>query len=345
LTDNQVDDELRASQDPKLPFVARALDPTVIADCIAPMLGGEGDDATAVQFHEARVVRHRPGRRCVIEYRFDPIDASSGRSSQWVFAKLRARGADLRTHRLLEAFWKAGFRPGAERNTAVPEPIGVVPELHMTIQRGVPGKLATELATGPSAVEVMGRIAEALHDLHFAEIPARRSHTLADELRILDEQLRATTQVHPEWSQRIERILRACERLASRLRPSPIRGIHRDFYPEQVIVDGAQLTLLDLDLYAAGDPALDIGNFVAHLTEEALRCYGDPDALSEPQRALEERYRELSDEVAPDAVGIYSTLTLVRHIHISSRIPRRRHMTSDIMELCEQRLGVTERTG
>ncbi len=347
MTDYRVIDELRASEDPKLPFVARALDPAVVDDCIAPLVCRSDGERASIRLHEARVVRHRPGRRCVIEYRFGSKQAStlpiSPPWSSWVFGKLRARGADVRTHQVLEAFWEAGFRPDSGRGAAVPEPIGVVSELHMTIQRGVPGQLVTELASGPGGVEVMSRVAEALHQLHFAEVTARRRHSLADELRILNEQLRIAAQTHPQWGERIERILRACEKLASSLKPSPLRGIHRDFYPDQVIVDGDRLSLLDLDLYAVGDPALDVGNFVAHLTEQALRRYGDPNALCNAERALEEKYLELSGEVTHDSVRTYSILTLVRHIHISTRLPRRSHTTADIIDLCEQRLDIAER--
>jgi aminoglycoside phosphotransferase (APT) family kinase protein len=213
----------------------------------------------------------------------------------------------------------------------------------MTIQRRVPGPVATELAGGSGSVEAMSLVAEALHELHFAGIPARRHHTLADELRILDEQLEIAGRVHPGWSQRIERILRACENLAGRLPPPSIQGIHRDFYPDQAIVDGPRITLLDLDLYAFGDPALDVGNFVAHLTEQALRCYGDPNAFCDAERAMGERYVELSSEVTQNAVRTYATLTLARHIHISTRLPTRRHTTSDIVDLCEQRLDIAQR--
>ena len=34
--------------------------------------------------------------------------------------------------------------------------------------------------------------------------------------------------------------------------------IHRDFYPDQVLVDGARVYLLDLDLYSLGEPPLDV---------------------------------------------------------------------------------------
>jgi aminoglycoside phosphotransferase (APT) family kinase protein len=240
----------------------------------------------------------------------------------------------------MEELWRCGFRPDGERAMAVPEPLGVVPELHMVLQRAVPGRVATELVGGPSGVALMGRVAEAIHALHGAGIPTHRRHTLADELRILGERLSTVIAARPEWEQRIERLLRACEGLASRVKEPPPRGIHRDFYPDQVIVDGGRLTLLDLDLYALGDPALDVGNFAGHLTELALRCWGDPEALRDREEALEERYLELAGDVSLDALRAYAVLTLARHVHISTTFPARRHTTSALLELCEERLAL-----
>jgi aminoglycoside phosphotransferase (APT) family kinase protein len=120
-------------------------------------------------------------------------------------------------------------------------------------------------------------------------------------------------------------------------------GIHRDFYSDQVIVDGPRLYLIDFDLYCLGDPALDIGNFLGHITEQSLRTLGDAGALAEVERALEERFIELSGEAVRPAVRGYAVLTLARHIYLSTRFPERRPWTERLLELCEERLGVAAR--
>lgn len=65
-------------------------------------------------------------------------------------------------------------------------------------------------------------------------------------------------------------------------------GIHHDFYGDQVIVMGDRLWLLDLDLYCQVHPALDMGNFIAHITEFSLREWGNPAALADRETALTE---------------------------------------------------------
>jgi aminoglycoside phosphotransferase (APT) family kinase protein len=118
------------------------------------------------------------------------------------------------------------------------------------------------------------------------------------------------------------------------------RGIHRDFHPGQVLIDGERLYLLDLDLYAAGDPALDVGNFLAHVTEFSLRTFGDPGRLAGCEETLKERFLASSPSVSARSIEIYKTLTLARHIYISTLFPERRAFTERITELCEERLGI-----
>ena len=107
-----------------------------------------------------------------------------------------------------------------------------------------------------------------------------------------------------------------------------------------MLFDGSSIYLLDLDLYTKGDPALDIGNFIGHLTELAVRM-GDACALSTlstQEAAMEDAYVELAGEEARSRMQIYKILTLVRHIFISTLFSERKAFTEDLLELCEQNL-------
>ena len=118
----------------------------------------------------------------------------------------------------------------------------------------------------------------------------------------------------PALGGRLRQLYRACERVAASIPAGPVRGIHRDFYPDQVLVDGGRLWLLDLDLYCAGNPALDAGNFLGHLTEQALRGTGDPDALADREAAFLEEFVADCDGVTHSSVRCHAALTLARQI-------------------------------
>jgi hypothetical protein len=276
----------------------------------------------------------------VIEYDLDVERPDAPPEAITLLGKVRVRRFGKSGYRLLSAFWNGGFDANAPDGISVPEPIGTVSKFRMWLQRKVPGQTATELLAASSGGDLARRIAQAAHKVHRAGVPAERRHTMADELRILHERLAEVVRAEPRWAERIERLLKACDGLgAATPEPEPC-GIHRDFYADQVLVGGSRLYLIDFDLYCEGDPALDIGNFLGHITEQSLRDFGDPEALAEIEEAAEERFVELSGEKTRSAARSYKTLTLVRHIHLSTLFPERRPFTERLLALCEERLGV-----
>jgi aminoglycoside phosphotransferase (APT) family kinase protein len=125
------------------------------------------------------------------------------------------------------------------------------------------------------------------------------------------------------------------DRFAEKVSAPQICGIHRDFYPDQVLIDGSRIYLLDLDLYTNGDPGLDVGNFNGHLIEHSMRLLGHPNALLQQQTALIDRFVALSGEAGRSSIEVYTSLTLVRHIYLSTQFPARRSFTEPILEYCE----------
>jgi hypothetical protein len=333
-------DPFGAADDPEMPSIAPALDPDESQRQFEHRLEHLAGEDGHLRLREIRVTRYKPRRRCVIEYDLEIEGPNAPSDAITLLGKVRVRRYGKSGYRLLNAFWNAGFDANASDGISVPEPVGTVSKFRMWLQRKVPGRAATDLLAEPGGAELARWIAEAAHKVHRAGVPTERRHTMADELRILHERLPVVGREEPQWTGRIERLLKACDRVgAATPQPQPC-GIHRDFYADQVIVDGSRLHLIDFDLYCEGDPALDIGNFLGHTTEQSLRTSGDPGALAELEEALEERFVELSGEKVRPAVRSYKTLTLARHIHLSTLFPERRPFTESLLLLCEERLEV-----
>jgi thiamine kinase-like enzyme len=210
----------------------------------------------------------------------------------------------------------------------------------MWLQRRVSGAESTALFLAQAGAEPLARrVAEAAHKLHSADVPVDRQHTIDDEVRILHERLPTVAESRPELRERINSVLSGCDRLRPRIPATNLAPIHRDFYPAQVVVHRERLYLLDFDLFCHGDPALDIGNFVGHLTEISLRTFNDPEALRTSEQALVNRFLELSGEHRRFAVDAYTVLTLVRHIYLSTQFTDRTKFTEALLHLCERRLA------
>ncbi len=329
-----VDDSPDLASEPGWSFLRPALDPSEARRCLEPHLTQLG--AVHAQLRGIRVTRHKPGRRCIVEYEFD-AGAGSHEQSLVLLGKSRIKGVNANAQLALESLWNAGFNP-ASGSVCVPQPLGSVPAWRMTLQRKVAGVPAGERLAKREGALVAARIAEAIHALHTRGTPPARHHTVDDELRILRERLSRVDRA--AGAGRIERLLDRCERLAARVPRCEPRPIHRDFYPAHVLVEGNRLWLIDFDLYCAGDPSLDAGNFLAHMIEERLRRDGCAEGPSEAESAFESRYAQLAGRRVLPAIRAYTTLSLVRHVHLSTQYPERRHTTPALLELCERRLSV-----
>ena len=332
-------DPFGARADPQMPCLARALDPEEVERHLHARYVGSPGAPARLALRAIRAVRYKPGRRCLIEYDVEVTHCDAPAEVVTLVAKARARGADTGTFRLLQTLRARGFDEASQDGIAVPEPVAVIPKLGLWLQRKVRGKSATAALAEPGGVALARRLADAILKLHQAAVPARRRHTMADELRILRQCLGSVAERRPEWSRRLERLLHACDRLGAAIPPRGACGIHRDFYPDHALLDGERLYLLDFDLYCEGDPALDAGNFIAHITEQSVRTCGDPDALADRETALEDRFVECAGEPTRQAVRAYAWLTLARHVYLSTQFADRQAFTAALLELCEQRLG------
>ena len=338
-----VDDPFGIADDPGLPLASLALDPQRVERELQQLPRLAGIDGPP-QLRAIRVIRHKPGRRFMVEYDV-AVSTALGVQGLTLMGKARSRHSARAAHRLLRALWGAGFDQQGSDAICVPEPIGVISPFNLWLQQKVPGLPLSELLLAGNHTALIKRVVDAIHKLHSAGVAADRLHTIDDELKVLHERLPQLFQQYPEWRQRIERVLAACDQVGASLPVPKVCGIHRDFYADQVMVDGERLYLLDFDLYCYGDPALDIGNFVGHMIEQRLRLVGDATMSVRYEEILVERFIALVGAASREAVTAYTTLTLVRHIYLSTLFPERRNWSGRLLALCEQRLGLPPRTG
>jgi aminoglycoside phosphotransferase (APT) family kinase protein len=334
-TASNVDDPFGVVADRALSLPPAALNPAAMARRLADLAGYRRG---AIYVDSVRVSRHKPGRRCLIEYDVTIAGKAGAKRVETLIAKVRARGADTRTYRLSRALWSDGFRDDSTDGVSVPRPLGVLPDLRMWIQLKIPGMPITTLLFDDGA-QLAERVADVIRKLHCRSYTQARRHGIDDELRILRDRLSGAAVETPAYARRLKAISESCARIAGTLPQVPCRGIHRDFYADQVLEHDGRMYLLDLDLYSLGDPALDVGNFLGHVSEHSLRMFDDPARLLPFEAAMKDRFLALDATVSAGSIEIYKTLTLARLIQISTVMPERRRFTREIVELVEARLG------
>lgn len=281
----------RALRDRALPL-AEALDPQRMREPLARAAGlpAAGPDM------RGEVINHKPGVRCTIAYAVGPAR---------LVGKLYARPVlAQRAHTWTVAVRAATARP--DEPSAVPEPRALMPELGLGLYSHAPGAdLGHALCA--QAVVLAGRW---LARLHATAPPAGvRAEPLAHELARLDAWCAdVRPSMPPPAATELERAHERLHVLAAELPDHPPVLVHRDFYHENLLWDGARLWALDFDQLAVGDPALDVGHFQAHLEMLAYRRIRRPQAHA----AVTARFARAAPPVGERALRLYRAQTFLK---------------------------------
>jgi aminoglycoside phosphotransferase (APT) family kinase protein len=266
---------------------------------------------------DPKVLRHKPGRRALVEI---PCRSREGRTKV-MLAKTRSKHTDHVTPAYHEALRAAGFGGRAAR-FGVPRAWAGPSDLRSWVMEKVPGRALTGLLDPAGPVEPFFQTGRMLAKLHATRIEGPPEWSLTREWEVLQMALASAARRIPEDAETIVQIARLAKDRLGALKPNRPVLLHRDFYPDQVLVEEARLWLIDLDLLAVGDPHIDLGNFHAHLDEHAIRNFGGPDALSRHAAAFFDGYRSLMP-CDVETVELLRDISLARHIDICFRVPGR----------------------
>ncbi|OIQ25858.1 phosphotransferase [uncultured Vibrio sp.] len=300
-----------------------------LIDMLAPKLV-EGEVA---HLESIQLLRRKEGKRSLLEYMFT-VSQGDIKSELSILGKVRLKGFDKRAWSINTQLYEAGFNEQSRDKIQVPEPIGYIESQCIWFQQKVAGETVFNSCCNEEGLALATKVAEALYKLHSSKINIDKHHTVERELSLLSGYLCKVMETHNEWKSDIEKLLERCKRLSKVLPESRACVIHRDFYQDQLIVHDDSLYILDLDLCSLGDPAVDIGNFIAHIQEQCLRDFGDLTMADDNLGELTRSYQALSGKPMIASIEIYILLSWARHIFISQRIDNRRSFTNTIIRYC-----------
>ena len=173
-----------------------------------------------------------------------------------------------------------------------------------------------------------GTALRALHSHHDADL-SRPAHTGEAELEAARRWLDAAVRhglLPPDACTRAYNVVATAVLGA----PEPLTTVHRDFHDKQVLVEGAAVGILDLDLACAGEPSVDVANLFAHLHLRHSQGVAGGDRVTAAANAFLAGYGEPA--VRPDRFEAYVASTRLRLAGVYAFRPSRPGLSEELLE-------------
>lgn len=294
------------SSDPALRGLKQALDPDRMLRFVAQAAGVISDDVAGLRC-APEVITHKPGRRCVIRYALSGSAVSPLAPPRPVFGKLYvSRRRATRMHEQTEALRRSGV-------PSIPACLMLIAPAHLVLQECVEGVDLGKLFESPEVEATLALAAQWLVRLHSAPpLPGLKQVSLSRSLEKAD---RWCSEIGDRLAAERPALGAARDALAAMAHGLPSctpTMIHRDFYHAHVFWNGERIWILDFDELSVGDPALDVGHFLAQLEVEAHRQTGRWGSFAELGARFAEAYREAASADPGPRLPFYRAYTFLK---------------------------------
>ena len=265
--------------DVKLPHLNSAADPCEVASRLS-RIGLKAEPSSSPP--EAHVLQYRAHQRCVLRYGLKSADG------QWagdVVGKFYPRGP--KAARAWHAHTALHEQPLS--GMVIPRPLALLDDLDVVLMEHVQGTaLETALYAGPTppaaAENVVRRLAAVVASLHGATYHGEEVQTLQRQLQLFRDRSFNLHLVAPLLAEEVNTQLGRIEALAAECTLDALSCIHGECKASQFLMTNEAMAIVDFDRFCLGDPAIDVGNFMAAMHRAAIEmgysyCRGLADAF------------------------------------------------------------------
>ncbi len=320
-------------QDRKLPDLSLALNGEEMRIPLSEALRHHDGFACDLIRVEPRVLKHTPGKRCVIEYRL--FTRAAPERPQRLIAKRYRKERGHAIFENLRSLWLAASLPGvSEPRLRMPEPMAYLPELKMILQRAAPGRQFSEFAAEEDLTDAVRRIAINLAGLHNLTVTRGERKTLPEHLekycRPGPQALSAACpQLEPLTTNLVERIL-----ADESLQRAPLVPAHGDLNLAQIFITNEAAYFIDFDGFCLTHAALDLGNFLVTLQTR----FGE--ASMEMEKIFLKAYRVYAAAENLAGLRVYQAFAYLRRAMIAFRLQAEPDWQAHVRRLLEKGISM-----
>ncbi|MEZ5666128.1 MAG: aminoglycoside phosphotransferase family protein [Alphaproteobacteria bacterium] len=268
--------------DRKLDGLAALLDAERLATEALPRIVTRGDASWRIVEATPRIMHLAPEYTGCARVDVRLENGCGRRRVATVFGKTYRDGAAERVHATSQRLWHSDSRQSGRLHIA--EPLAIEKRHQLLWQEGLSGRpmLSDDSGVGVPAT-LIEPAALAVAALHGADIDCPPGPTVGETLRQLEKLRELTAQLRPSCAARVGAVVDELTLRAGDVDDEPLACLHGDLHPKNLLVDGARVSIIDLDDLARGAPLFDVGGFCAVLLHRSLSAGV---ALGDAMRAI-----------------------------------------------------------
>ncbi len=291
------------------------------------------------------VVHYVPEHQCTIKVDMRIKRRGSAAAQRLtLYGKSYYNGAGEHTCAVMQA-----IQQGAG-TTLTAQPLAYQPDYRTLWQRALPGKplLHTDFSARQNA-ENLRKAVVAIARLHRLPI---QSETRIDQLTMLGRlgQVHAMLRgMRPSCKSTLDVVYTRLFESLPKQAFEQAATLHGDLHPQNILIDGEQAFLIDMDSVALGPPLADIGSWCAAMLYRALLLQSDMrDVIAQLDRFVSTYAGYVDWKIETTALNWFTAIALLneRAFRCMSRLkPGRLRILSDIIELAAHTSVSTEFLG
>ena len=300
--------------DKKLPGLQVALDPTAMKPILGDYWPPSAGEEDRILRCEVEVLRYKPGKRCTLRYRLGNVGSFGRPTGQRSLIGKIYEDEDQaeRVYSAMRELTRRGFGPDATDGIRIPQPLGYIDRLRMVLMEDVAGTPLAGHLSSPQLDDHLAMVARALVKIHHCPVPIEKEWDADDQVSRLKRAVSAITAVRPDLAEALDRCLRRIKDLSDDLPAYEPVLVHGSLYPKEVLLSGRELTIVDLDKISLSDPALDVGNFLAHIVWSGLHLAWPADLERSHALTFLSTYREEIAAALMQRIDFYYRSCLLR---------------------------------
>ena len=267
---------------------------------VAAALGAAG----GAQVRDATLVQYVPEQRACARVELDVERADGTGAAEVLYVKADAERRGEATHAVMAALHASAAHGRALPCT--PQPVLWDDTTGLHWQRALRGRALADADPAVGA-KASARVGEQLAALHGTPVPVARRAT-AEALRAQPrEAAQWLREVEPAWSPLLGRLSRRLDAGGAGLEREPVATLHGDLHAHNILVDGEDLSFIDLDSVQCGPPVMELGAWVADALYRVLLEGRDAFVAAHACRAFLDAHAQVSGHAPDPALLAWAT--------------------------------------